>query len=602
MLPALSRAPNASTRRAYPTTPMRRSTAAVQPSRQWEVFTRTMPLLTRSFSPGEVIAQKYLLLQLLGRGASGEVFRARNLLAGNVLALKLFIEDPGRDSELVRRFLREGRAINRISHPNIVSVFDAGYAEAIPFMAMEYLGGETLAQVLDRSGRLPFACVVAILLRILDALEAAHKADVVHRDLKPANVFLQVSDTGPPRVKLVDFGIAKIHEEGELSIQTESGMILGTPDYLSPEQITGSAEVDGRSDLFAAGSLMFEMLTGKRPFHGPTVVTTTYRIVHEPAPSLAEAGGPDDPRVARVLAKALCKDPGGRFSSAAEFAHHLAEIAPDASARDAALLDLGVRAPSVLDHWDTPSEPIRAASEDGPRGDTSRRWPVVPESARPTPPARVEPVRAKLSRTWSELPIIGKGWRRRDPAGGIRGAVLVAMDRAIATRYGGDVRDEIVGALPRETRDIFRAGPLSADAWYSVSQVAAYLESCNRVAVHDDGSRWHALGYAGVETDLRTLLRSARSQPDGYVALREVLPILQGLFDFGQWGQEGDPQRVRVVAGGLARTPPSLHDWLGGVIEQAARSTGRPYRVFVQREPNADGEGAAVQFTVSLVG
>src|ERR1017187_9578482 len=293
-----------------------------------------MPFVTRSFAAGDLIAQKYLLLHLLGRGASGEVFRARNILAGNVLALKLLIEETGRDSELVQRFFREGRAINRISHPNIVSVFDAGYADAIPYIAMEYLSGESLAQVLDRIPKLPFACVAAILLKVLDALAAAHKADIVHRDLKPANVFLQACSGAPPRVKLLDFGVAKIHEDGESSIRTESGMILGTPDYLSPEQITADGEVDGRSDLFAAGSLMFELLTGRRPFHGPTFVTTTYRIVHEPVPSLAESGGPDDPDVAQILARALCKKRDERFTSAAEFAHHLEKIAPDDSARE----------------------------------------------------------------------------------------------------------------------------------------------------------------------------------------------------------------------------------------------------------------------------
>lgn len=570
-----------------------------------------MPFVTRSFAAGEVIAQKYLLLHLLGRGASGEVFRARNILAGNVLALKLFIEDPGRDSGLVQRFLREGRAINRISHPNIVSVFDAGYADGIPFIAMEYLSGEPLAQVLARTPKLPLACVAAILLKILEALEAAHKADIVHRDLKPANVFLQVCDGGPPRVKLLDFGVAKIHEEGELSIKTESGMILGTPDYLSPEQITADGDVDGRSDLFAAGSLMFELLTGKRPFHGPSFVTTTYRIVHEPAPSLAEAGGPEDPAVAQVVAKALSKEVEGRFCSAAEFAYHLEKISPDASARAAALLDLGVRPPSASVHWDTPSPapPVRGeAGLPATRGDPSGPLLVEPRMLTPSSSARAEPTRRKLSRTWSDLPIIGKGrgkGKRRSEQGAdgrVRGTVLVAMDRAITTRYGGDVREEILGALPREARDIFHGGAPSAEAWHSIVQMAAYLDSCNQVAVHDDGGRWRALGSAGVETDLLTLLRSARNQTDGYVALREALPIIAGLFDFGRWSLQGDSQSVRLIADGLARTPASLHDWLAGVIEQSARSTGRPYRVSIHREANHAAEDSAIQFTAALVG
>ena len=560
-----------------------------------------MPFVTRSFAAGEVIAQKYLLLQLLGRGASGEVFRARNIVAGNVLALKLLIDDPGRDLESVQRFFREGRAINRIGHPNIVSVFDAGYADTVPYIAMEYLSGESLAQVLERTHRLPFACAAAILLGVLDALGAAHKADIVHRDLKPANVFMQVCPGAPPRVKLLDFGVAKIHEDGELSIKTESGMILGTPDYLSPEQITADVEVDGRSDVFAAGSLMFEMLTGKRAFHGPTFVTTTYRIVHEPAPSLAESGGPDDPAVAQVLARALCKKPEERFSSAAEFAHHLEKLAPDAAAREAALLELHLHAPSELERPNMPNSPRQGMGLSPTRGDTTNRlragFKIAPQGS----PARTAPVQRKLSRTWSDLPIVGRLRREPAPGGSVRGTVIVAMDRAISTRYGGDVRDEILASLPREAREVFHGGIPSPEAWYSLAQISAYLRSCNQVAVHDDGDRWRALGYAGVETDLLTLLRSVRQQADAYLALREALPILSGLFDFARWTLEGTPQATRLGVTGLARTPPSLHDWLAGVIEQAARATGRPYRVTLLREA-ADVEDAAIEFTATLAG
>jgi len=222
-----------------------------------------MPFVTRRFAVGELIAQKYLLLHLLGRGASGEVFRVRNTLAGNILALKLLMEEAGRDSELVQRFFREARAINRIGHPNIVAVFDAGYADTIPYLAMEYLAGESLAQLLERKRTLSVPCTVAILLGVLDALAAAHTADVVHRDLKPANIYLQTTASGVPTVKLLDFGVAKIHEEGDTSIRTESGMILGTPDYLSPEQITADTEVDGRSDL---GRLLRRLMSDAPPW------------------------------------------------------------------------------------------------------------------------------------------------------------------------------------------------------------------------------------------------------------------------------------------------------------------------------------------------
>ncbi len=547
-----------------------------------------MPFVTRRFAVGELIAQKYLLLHLLGRGASGEVFRVRNTLAGNILALKLLMEESGRDSELVQRFFREARAINRIGHPNIVAVFDAGYADTIPYLAMEYLAGESLAQLLERKRTLTVPGMVAILLGVLDALAAAHTADVVHRDLKPANIYLQTTASGIPTVKLLDFGVAKIHEEGDTSIRTESGMILGTPDYLSPEQITADTEVDGRSDLFAVGSVLFELLTGKRPFHGPSFVSTTFRIVHETAPSLADAGGPEDPRLADILARALHKNRNERYASAAHFAKDLEQVCPDRAARDTALRDLGVKAPA---------QPAVETSDLAAR--FTPPWGVDAKSAQQPPPKPARPLVKKLGRTWSDLPIVGR--RRSTPAvaGNVKGTVLLSIDRALTTRYGGDVREEIQSRLAREARDLFR--DLSSERWFGLEPVTTFLQTANQVAVHDDSARWRALGYASVETDLLTLLRSVRSQGEGAAVLKAALPVISGLFDFGRWSLDGEVNAMRIQATGFAQVPPSLRDWLGGVIEHAARSTGHPYQVNVVPTARDDAEDAPVEFTVSLV-
>jgi serine/threonine protein kinase len=543
-----------------------------------------MPFVTRRFAVGELIAQKYLLLHLLGRGASGEVYRVRNTLAGNILALKLLMEESGRDSELVQRFFREARAINRIGHPNIVAVFDAGYADTIPYLAMEYLAGESLAQLLERKRTLSVPCTVAILLGVLDALAAAHAADVVHRDLKPANIFLQTTASGIPTVKLLDFGVAKIHEEGDTSIRTESGMILGTPDYLSPEQITADTEVDGRSDLFAVGSVLFELLTSKRPFHGPSFVSTTFRIVHEAETSLAAAGGPDDPRLAAILARTLNKNRNQRYASAADFSKDLEQVCPDRSTRETALRELGVRAPDPLESADvaarfTPSRSVEA------------------KAAQASQPQPARTLAKKLGRTWSDLSIVGR--RRSTPAlaGNVRGTVLLAIDRALTTRYGSDVRDEIQSRLTREARDLFR--DLSSDRWFGLGPVTLFLQAANDVAVHDDGARWRALGYASVETDLLTLLRSVRNQGEGAAALKAALPIVSGLFDFGRWSLDGETSAMHIQATGFAQVPASLRNWLGGVIEHAARSTGHPYQVSVAPQAR-DAEDAPVEFTVSL--
>lgn len=561
-----------------------------------------MPLVTHRFNVGEVIAQKYLLLNLVGRGASGEVFRSRNILAGNVLALKLLMEDASRNATLVQRFFREARAINRVGHPNIVSVFDAGFADGIPYLAMEYLAGESLGQVLERMHKLSLPCAVAIMLKVLDALEAAHRAQIVHRDLKPANVFLRSNANSAPTIKLLDFGVAKIREEGEGSIRTESGMILGTPDYLSPEQITSDREIDGRSDLFSAGSLLFELVCGQRPFHGQTFVTTTYRIVHEPAPDIAASGGPDGEALSAVLARALCKDPEQRFATAREFALAIESLCPDPSEREEALCALAVR----------------PASDERAETAPARRESVVPAEPAPSPvagrnsqAATVEtewssPISRPLSeaprkpaRTWSDFPIVGRRRMTPAPSGHVRGTVLLAIDRAVTTRYGGDVREEIIEALPRPLRRSFRDSSLRAEAWYDLATVRAYVQECNTSAVRGQSDKWRALGYAGVETDLLTLLRSVRAKGDGQAALRTAIPICAGLFDFGHWTLDLDADALIVQVTEFADLPEALWDWVAGVLEHAVRATGHPYRVQVQRRVLGE-ENAPVEFMVSL--
>jgi serine/threonine protein kinase len=561
-----------------------------------------MSIVTRRFAVGELIAQKYLLLNLLGRGASGEVYRARNVVAGNVLALKLLMEESGRDSELVQRFFREARAINRVGHVNIVSVFDAGFADGVPYLAMEYLGGEPLGQTLERTKKLPLPCVVAIMARVLDALAAAHQAHIVHRDLKPANVFLQATPGGVPIIKLLDFGVAKIREEGEASLKTESGMILGTPDYLSPEQITTDTEIDGRADLFSAGSLMFELLTGRRPFHSSSFVTTTYRIVHEPPPSLASLGGPTDEAVAKVVARAMCKSRDERYATAEEFAHELGALCPNLAERDAGLVALQVRSTTNDEPWTfstrkTPVYGVDVTATPTPVKSELRRLPVGVRETLPTPPV-VAP-RRKPPRSWSDLPIVGRRKLSQTATGKVRGTVLIAIDRAIATRYGSDVREEIVESLPRDLRETLRKSTVKTDAWYSVEQLESYVDGSNSIAVHGHADRWHALGYAGVETDLLTLLRSARAHGDAEAALRAVLPICSGLFDFGRWTLENDENPLCVRVTGIMQLPTSIHDWIAGVLEHASRSTGHPYRVLLVRG-QPDAEDAPVDFIVHL--
>jgi len=542
-----------------------------------------MGFIIRRFSSGELIDKKYLLMGSVGRGASGEVFQARNLLAGNLLALKLLVEEQRGDTTTVQRFFREARAINRVGHPNIVQVFDAGFAESTPYIAMEFLSGESLARLLDRKKKIDLPSAVAILVSVLDALAAAHKVNIIHRDLKPANVFLATRPGKPVVVKLLDFGVAKMRELGEESLRTSSGLILGTPDYLSPEQVTADSDLDGQSDLFAAGVLFFELLTGKRPFGSTSFVTTTYRIVHEAAPLVSELGGPEDPAVLTILERALAKKRAARYANADEFIADLLALVPDAAEREQALKSLDIVVPADDTPWEftPPALPATLPPTLSEPDEVVRPTRKGFASERDKPSGDNTPSGSPVNRTWTDLPLVGRKKTGKEPARHTRGTVLRAMDRALTTRYGSDVRDDVLRALPKKLRELLVLQGLQVDTWYSVVHLAAFIAISNKQVVHHEADKWRALGYACVETDLVTLVRSTRRQTDLLQVMRTAIPICADLFDFGSWRVEDDGGTLRVVIDNFVGVPASVLDWLSGVIEHAARSTGKSYRAVV---------------------
>jgi serine/threonine-protein kinase len=289
---------------------------------------------SRGLAAGTVISGKYKLTERLGGGGMGDVYRAEHQLAGRMVALKLLRSELAGNPDVTRRFFQEAQAVNKIRHPNIVDVIDADFSPMGPYVVMECLDGVSLAYALGRVGKLNLDTALAVILPMLDALDAAHRHGIVHRDLKPENVF--VAGGGPKgevRVKLLDFGIAKVMSEAA-GPQTGTGIIFGTPDYLSPEQALGEQMIDGRSDLFSVGTVLFELLTGKRPWESSNAVATAYRIVHSPPPTLEAMGVTNvDPLIQKVLDIALAKDKTERFGTAAAFADALAPVAPDGATR-----------------------------------------------------------------------------------------------------------------------------------------------------------------------------------------------------------------------------------------------------------------------------
>ncbi|HEX9049844.1 MAG TPA: serine/threonine-protein kinase [Anaeromyxobacter sp.] len=268
---------------------------------------------------GRVIADRYRLLSVLGEGGMGSVYKAEHIRMGKALALKIlrggFAEEPG----AVERFRDEAQIVSRLSHPHTIAVFDFGEIDDGSgfYLAMEYVPGEDLAAVLRAAGALPEARAVEIGEQILGSLAEAHDAGVVHRDVKPGNVMLMRTRSGEDWVKVLDFGIAKLRDEGgpaRSAATTSAGAIVGTPNYLAPEQARGEA-VDGRADLYAVGCLLHELVTGQPPFVAPTPMAVVSAHLQLPPPR-ADALPGVGRRFADVLQRALAKRPEDRFASA----------------------------------------------------------------------------------------------------------------------------------------------------------------------------------------------------------------------------------------------------------------------------------------------
>ncbi len=252
---------------------------------------------------------RYRVQQVLGRGAMGVVLRAYDPEIGRPVAIKLIradlLDGVDRDAYLAR-FRREAQAAGRCMHPNIVAVYDFALHEGNPFIAMEYLEGGSLAQAAQHGARFSRDEAVSITLQVLQALDCAHGLGVIHRDIKPANILVAAG-----RVKVMDFGISRLPDSN-----LTHASVLGTPSYMSPEQCRG-AEVDHRSDIFSTGVVLYELLTGARPFPGRTFTEIVTRLLHDDAPDLRAVAPDAPPGLSHVVRQALAKCPAERFASAA---------------------------------------------------------------------------------------------------------------------------------------------------------------------------------------------------------------------------------------------------------------------------------------------
>jgi serine/threonine protein kinase len=253
----------------------------------------------------------YQIVEELGRGGMAVVYRAYQPSLSRYVAIKVLPPQLAFDQEFVQRFLREARSAAGLRHPNIVVVHDVGEQGGLYYIVMEYLEGRTLKQVIEQEGSLPVARVARIVEQVASALDYAHQRGFIHRDVKPANIFVGEGD----RVTLTDFGIAKAASEAEQL--TRTGTLVGTPEYMSPEQAEGGV-IDHRTDLYALGIVLYQMLTGQVPFKGNTPHSTLYAVVNHPPPLPRQINPALPPAVEAVVLKAVAKRPEQRFQRGAQ--------------------------------------------------------------------------------------------------------------------------------------------------------------------------------------------------------------------------------------------------------------------------------------------
>ena len=288
---------------------------------------------------GSTVAGKYHIDRLIGRGGMGAVFQATNAGIGKRVALKFLGAQTSKDSDATTRFQREAEAASLAESPHIVQIFDSGRSEqGLPFLVMELLTGEDLRARLRREGRLEPDAAARVALQVLKALRQAHAAGIVHRDLKPDNVFLCRRDDEPAFVKIVDFGISKLQQSPGVDTLTHKGAVLGTAYYMSPEQAQSFPDIDGRTDLFSVGAILYEMLTGQPPHSAPTYEAVLIAICTRDAEDV-RVKAPDVPeKLARVIARALRRDREERYGSAEEMLEDL-----DAAMRESRALSTKTR-------------------------------------------------------------------------------------------------------------------------------------------------------------------------------------------------------------------------------------------------------------------
>ena len=358
---------------------------------------------------GTVIGERYAVEAIIGRGGYGTVYRARHVRTDDTLAVKVLRASTLDDPSVAERFAREAKLASSLKHPNTLQVIDYGeLQDGSPYLVMPFLQGQTLSDLLAAEGPISPDRLVHIASQVLGSLAEAHARGIVHRDLKPDNIYLQTVHGKEDYVRVLDFGIAKTLDEADQDL-TQSGTVVGTPRYMSPEQAQGRA-VDGRSDLFTLGVILFEALSGLTPHLGETPLATILKRVTEDAPDLHSALLLPSPRgLCDAVLRAMSRDPAARFANADEMAVALraglqTPIEPSRALATTAVAPPGAVpttcGPAQLARAPASAPPQRPATIHGPAGAAAAQASAAHAATHapvPPPPAKVAPMRSRLA-------------------------------------------------------------------------------------------------------------------------------------------------------------------------------------------------------------
>lgn len=269
---------------------------------------------------GKLVGGRYRVEEILGRGGMGVVYKIKHQRMGKIAAMKVLHSDLAQDPEVVSRFEREAEAVSRLAHPNTVQVFDFGTEDGALYLVMEFVRGQDLAALIDRDGPMDFQELAPLLGQICGSLEEAHDLGVVHRDLKPENILVSRTHSGQDFVKVLDFGLAKLSEREETAAVTSAGSIVGTPYYMSPEQIRADDEVDHRADIYSFGALLYRLLTADNAFNAktPVGVLTKHLTEELEPPSHRYPGLNLPPELDEIIARCMAKNPADRYATIRE--------------------------------------------------------------------------------------------------------------------------------------------------------------------------------------------------------------------------------------------------------------------------------------------